>query len=93
MKNGLRCIYCDNELSGNDRKVCARCSSKLPLVRKLLKMRLPQQEEPEQSITAEGQCVYCVDGICANAYNPMYAEPCQGDLLCKRERGADNGQT
>lgn len=79
-----RCIYCEIELSGNSTRICSQCYRKLPLVRKLLSMRLPSAE-PKPS-----ECVYCVDGICANSFNVKYAQPCGGDLLCKR--GAENGK-
>ena len=86
MKNGLYCVYCDKELHDKAQTMFPHCSGKLKLVRKLLSMRLPLEEEPEK---VQSECVYCVDGICANAYNPMYAQPCNADLLCKR--GVDNG--
>lgn len=85
-KNGYFCIHCNNELSGNDRTMCAHCASKLPLVKILCSMEPPGYKEEFVS-----DCVYCVDGICANEGNPMYAEYCKGDLLCKRERSDNNG--
>ena len=84
MRNGFFCVYCNNELHNSNKTICNECRVKRNFVRKLLSMRLP--DEPPK---VEHKCVYCVDGICADAFNTTYAQPCNGDLLCKR--GKNNG--
>lgn len=38
------CVYCGKKLVGNERKMCSLCRSKLPLVRKFVKMCEPYRK-------------------------------------------------
>ena len=88
-KDVKRCKYCDKVLHDTSRTACSHCYEKIPLVKKLLNMKLPYEEEPT---TEQSECVYCVDGMCANAYGQMYGEYCRVNGLCENgKRGAGNG--